>query len=115
MESWILGLKMREVDFWPVHPFPWWEVRVALGWVGCVGDRYEIEVAREPVNRGPLPKLGGKAQVLRFPLVGSFPVDAPTCSGPFVNTNRATVGRRPERLHEHGIVLPRLDLERFAG
>jgi hypothetical protein len=115
MESWILGLKMREVDFWPVRPFPWWGVRVAMGWVGCVVDRYGIGAVREPVGRGPSPVLGGKAQVSPFPLVGSFPVDAPTCSGPFVSTNRAAVGRRPERLHEHGIVLPRLDLERFAG
>ncbi len=86
-----------------------------LGWEGYVADRCGIGAVREPVGREPWPVLGGKAQVLHFSLVGFFPVDAPTCSGPFVNTNRAAVGRRPERLHEHGIVLPRLDLERFAG
>ena len=54
-------------------------------------DRCGIGAAREPEDREPSLGLGGKAQFSLFSLVGSFPVDAPTCSGPFVNTNRATL------------------------
>lgn len=115
MGDWIHGLKMPADDFSLAPRVPVRGIRAVLGWEGYVVDRFGIGAVREPVGREPSPVRVGKAQVSRFPLVGSFPVDAPTCSGPFVNTNRATVGRRPERLHEHGIVLPRLDLERFAG